>query len=226
MNKHNILFIFCILGATYGLKAQDCTFYFPQKPGTTLEMKHYNAKDKLTATTQTKIIEKSATSIKFTSEFSDEKDKKVHTGTYEVHCKNGEFTMDMSSFTQGMNLDAYKDMEIKFETDEMSFPSMLQPGMKLNDGEVRIKIANQGMTLMNMSMKIYNRVVEGKEDITTPAGTFSCYKITYDVDSKVLFKSQSKGVEWISKNAGIVRTESRDTKGKMVAYSVLSQLKD
>ena len=39
------------------------------------------------------------------------------------------------------------------------------------------------MASMDMSIKIYNRKVEAKEDITTPAGNFSCYKISYDMES-------------------------------------------
>ena len=79
---------------------------------------------------------------------------------------------------------------------------------------------------MNMSVRISNRKVEAQEDITTPAGTFKCFKITYDVDSKVIFKTQGKGVEWISQQVGTVRTESHDSKGKMLSYSLLSEIKE
>lgn len=225
MTKSALLLTSSLMLVSFILQAQDCTFYFPSKVGTTMEMKHYNAKDKLTATSKTTIIGKTGNSIKFTSEFWDEKDTRKSSGEYEVHCKNGDFIVDMSAFTRTMNLEAYKDMDVSVESDEMSIPASLQPGMKLSDGEVRIKISNKGIAIMNMTVKIYNRVVAAKEDITTPAGTFSCYRITYDVDSKVIFKTQYKGVEWLSQTAGMVRTESHDTKGKMLAYSVLSEIK-
>lgn len=32
-----------------------------------------------------------------------------------------------------------------------------------------------------MKITIYNRKVEGKDSITTTAGTFDCYKISYDI---------------------------------------------
>jgi hypothetical protein len=95
----------------------------------------------------------------------------------------------------------------------------------LNDGEVSMAISNQmGMKIMTMSTRLTNRTVEGFEDITTPAGTFKCAKITSDIEAKVMMKMKLKMVEWISENVGTVRSESRDEKGKLNSYTVLTSI--
>lgn len=47
-------------------------------------------------------------------------------------------------------------------------------GTKLPDKRIRISIGNE-----NMSYNIWEAKVEGREEITTPAGTFKCLKVSY-----------------------------------------------
>ena len=75
---------------------------------------------------------------------------------------------------------------------------------------------------MTITIKILNRVVVGMEDMTTPAGTFKCAKISSDMESKIMVTSKTKLIEWVSEKVGSVRTESHDQKDKLLTYSVLS----
>lgn len=212
-----------LLFFSLSLKAQDCTYYFPVKPGSTMEMKSYDGKDKLTGSSKTKILSKTGTKISFETEVFDQKGKSVTKGTSEVSCENGELVLDMKSYLKGVDANAYKDMDVKFDSKNLTIPASLKPGQKLNDGEVNMTVANNmGMKIISMSTKITNRTVEGFEDVTTPAGTFKCAKITSDIESKVMFKTRLKMVEWISEKVGTVRTESRDEKGKLTGYTVLT----
>lgn len=205
--------------------AQDCTFYFPHKQGAEIVMKSYNEKDKLQSLSKSKVIEIEGNTIKIESEVFDEKEKPVMKSDYTVACKNGEFVMDLSNYLKGVNMDAYKDMDVKVETEDMHMPANLKVGDVLDDGQMTIKVSNQGFPIMTMMVKVYNRKVEGMESVTTPAGTFECAKITYDIDSKVGFSISAKGVEWVTKNVGVVRSESYNSKGKMQGYTVLASIK-
>jgi hypothetical protein len=207
------------------LSAQDCTYYFPQKQGSEIEMKSYSDKDKVTSTSKSKILEVTGGNIKVANEVLDDKGKSIAKSEYTVSCKNGEFVMDMSSYLKGVNMDAYKDMEIKVETEDMHMPASLKAGDVLDDGEMTMKVTNQGFPIITMKVKVYNRKVEKMESITTPVGTFDCAKVTYDIDSKVVFAISLKGVEWISKNVGVVRSESYNSKGKLQGYTLLTGLK-
>lgn len=223
--------IYVLLSAVLLLKVivaagQDCTFYFPVKTGTEIELNNYNAKDKLVGSVKSRVIEQTSNSVKFSSEVFDKKGKSVSKGEYLLQCKNGEYVIDMSSFLKGVNMEAYKDMDVNVVATELTIPAQLKEGQQLNDGSINMKISNQGMGLMNMTVNITNRKVEGFEEITTPAGTFKCARISYDIDTKMMLSSHHKVIEWISEKVGVVRSESYDDKGKLNAYSVLASIKD
>lgn len=229
-NKQNMkkIFTFSLIALLVNIltiNAQDCTFYFPVKTGTEIELNNYNAKDKLVGSVKSKVIEQTDNSVKFSSEVFDKKGKSVSKGEYLVQCKNGEYVIDMKSFLKGIDMEAYKDMEVDMVTTNMTMPAKLQEGQQLNDGSINIKISNQGIGLMNMTVNITNRKVVGFEDVTTPAGTFNCAKITYDIDTKMLMSSHNKIVDWISEKVGVVRSETYDDKGKLNAYSVMVSIK-
>ena len=79
---------------------------------------------------------------------------------------------------------------------------------------------------VNMTVTTQNRKVEAEEKITTPAGTFDCLKITYDMVSKIGFvKVQGSSVEWYSPGTGTIRSESYNKRGKLTGYSVLEEIK-
>lgn len=224
MKNKLFLLVAVMLSFVSVISAQDCTFYFPVKKGTITEVKNYNGKDKLTGSVKSKVIDQSADKVKFSSEVFDEKGKSLSTGEFEVQCKNGEYVMDMNSFLKGVDKNAYKDMDVKIEATELTIPAKLAVGQKLNDGQITMKVSNQFMTIMNMTVKILNRQVVSFEDITTPAGTFKCAKITYDMEAKIMGTTRSKVTEWLSEKVGVVRSELYDQKGKLSSYSVLASI--
>ena len=204
------------------VNAQDCTYYFPVKVGATREMKSYNGKDKLVSSVISKILENKGNAIKFENEVFNEKGKSLSKGELEVKCENGEFVVDMKSYMSSVDLSKYQGMDVKVDAKNMTIPSKLTPGQKLNDGEITVKIGTGSFTMMTMTIKITNRVVVGYEDMTTPAGTFKCVKITSDMDGKMMVKIKSKVTEWLSEKVGVVRSESKDDDGKISSYSVLT----
>ena len=76
---------------------------------------------------------------------------------------------------------------------------------------------------MRLTINITNRKVVGVESVTVPAGTFECFKITYDMETKLGFKASSSAVQWLNKGAGSVKTESYDKKGKLLGTTVLNE---
>lgn len=77
---------------------------------------------------------------------------------------------------------------------------------------------------MEMNMRIFDRKVEGTESVTTPAGTFNCFKLSQSVEMKMMFSVSAKSIEFYSKEFGMVRSESYDSKGKLTGYTVLSKM--
>lgn len=208
--------------------AQDCPMYFIPEEGKVIELTHYDKKDKVTGITEQEVIEKESTpegmSLKIGSTMKDKKGEEIGTSEFIVKCENGVYYFDMNNYLSGESMEAYKDMNFTVESDAIEIPANPQPGDELKGGSVQVKV--EGMDMMNMNMSVSDRKVEAIEDITTPAGTFKCVKITYNFKSKVAFVNvQGSGVDWISKDLGSVRTESYAKNGKLTGYTELTAIK-
>ncbi|PCH68769.1 MAG: hypothetical protein COC06_08925 [Bacteroidales bacterium] len=106
--------------------------------------------------------------------------------TISFRCKDNVFYIDMDRYLNQQQIEGFNNMEVKITTEDLIYPPKLSPGMKLNDGSISLEIAT-GVMNMNMTTNIVNRKVEAHENITTPAGTFKCCKISEDVKSKMGF---------------------------------------
>lgn len=213
----------------FQLLAQDCEPYYLPNEGAVREMASYDKKDKLTGTTiQTvKEVRKSGDKVEWTigTVSKDDKGKEVSAGEMSMSCEEGIFKMDMKNFIDEQTLKSFEGMEITMDATDLDYPSVLVAGQSLKDGSITVKVTNQGMNIMTMVVKIYDRKVEAIEDMTTPAGTFLCYKMTSTIETKTMFSMVLKSTDWIAKNIGSVRSESYDKSGKPLGYTVLTSVK-
>lgn len=227
--KHLLLLVLSSF-LTVSLLAQDCEGYFPVKGGTFIETKNYDAKGKLTGTSQQTILSvdqiPGGLSLKVKSESLDSKDKLQYSQELGMRCENGVFYMDMKNFLDPNTMSGFKDMEVSVDGIDLEYPSVLQIGQALKDGDIQMKFMSGGMSIMTMSVRMFNRKVEALESITTPAGTFECYKLTYDMEIKSMIKMTVKATQWVARNVGAVKTESFDKNGKMVGYSLLTAFRN
>jgi hypothetical protein len=223
--------IFILLAAFFllsnsNLFSQECVFYSPVEKGTVLIHSNYDKKDKLTGTsTQTVIdnyVEEGVQTVKIRNEYKGVEMDSAFITELEMKCKDGRYYVDMESFIGESTLTPYSDMETTFEVENMTIPAELKVGEILDNGRVTVIISNNGMKIMTISVNITNRKVEAKEEITTQAGTFECYKISYDISTKMLITIKASMVEWYAKNVGVVKSESYNKKGKLTGYTVLT----
>jgi hypothetical protein len=89
----------------------------------------------------------------------------------------------------------------------------MKEGDVLKDGNMDMDIQNKGMK-QSLSMSVNNRKVEGKEKITTTAGTWDCFKITNQTKMKI--KTMGIGIpmnmdvtEWYAPGFGVVKSSSK-----------------
>lgn len=220
-----------------GIFAQNCNPFFNYSEGTSVEHTYFNAKGKM-ASKQVMTVK----SVKSTSAgqimiadvtISDKKEDEMMTNEIELICENGVFKMDMSRFipptAQGGGMG---NMEIVFEGDGMEMPQSLSVGETLKDANFVVKLESDNPAIAAVmgggtETSVYNRKVVGKENITTSAGTFSCYKITYNtkVTTKIMGMKKvfdTSSIEWLSEGAGMVKVENYDKKGKLEGYMELT----
>ncbi len=227
LTKFAIIFSFLVV---YSLSVftQDCKMYFPVKEGTEMEIKNYNDKDKLTGSTLQKIskIEEDGNNMTIIvdHESFDKKGEKLMAGEFEVRCVDGTFYMDMRNMLDEATLSAYEGMEIEVDANDMAYTQDMKAGASLPDANITVSASSNGMKMFTMTVFVTNRKVSAKESITTPAGSFECLKISFDIETKMMVKVQAKAVQWIAEDIGVVKTETFNKKGKMQGYSVLTNL--
>ncbi|NJK86425.1 MAG: hypothetical protein HC906_11110 [Bacteroidales bacterium] len=168
-----------------------CILFSKRQKTSQLEYKSYDQKKQLTGIIRQKIkdITTNGDNVSATvqAEYFDKDEKETYKSEFGVKCENGTFYIDMKNFINGQSMEAYKDMEVAVESNELQMPSSLKAGDQLNDGTITMTVSNQGTKFMTMATTISNRKVEAKETITTEAGTFECYKISSDIASKMGF---------------------------------------
>ncbi|MBK7212061.1 MAG: hypothetical protein IPH88_01930 [Bacteroidales bacterium] len=208
--------------------SQDCGYY-PVKKGAIMGYQSLDGKGKLTGTSRITItdVQQSPSSAVYNvkSEYWDDKNKPQQSRDYTMKCNSGEFSIDMQSLIDPKSMEGFKDMEVTFSGTDMVFPSSLSVGQVLPDANITMAAATGGMVIMKMTIMITNRKVESIETITVPAGTFECYKITYDLETKMGLKIITTAVQWMNKGAGAVKSESYDKKGKLLGSTVLNEFK-
>ncbi|MBL7816251.1 MAG: hypothetical protein JNL70_14625 [Saprospiraceae bacterium] len=226
----NVCLVFALWVASFQVsKAQDCSQgFYAMKEGTKFSMTNYNDKGKITSTSSSVVKSIKADGAKFeaTIEASakDGKDKPILDGkNFTVTCDNGTIKLDISSMMMADFANQMKNMEVSISGSGIEIPSNLSEGMSLSDGTTEMKLGTNGVSFMTMKFDIKNRKVEAKESKTTPAGTFDCYKITYDMDMKTIMKRQMKVVQWMAPGVGLVRSESFNQKGELEGYSELTK---
>ncbi|MEQ9166431.1 MAG: hypothetical protein RLO12_09235, partial [Fulvivirga sp.] len=193
----------------------QCNQYYQLSEGSEWEMESYNAKGKVTGRQTQKVTNFSGDANSFTatvqSTIFDKKDKEVMQGDLEFKCQNGTMMVDMRNFINEEQMKAFQSYEMSIEADNLEIPNDLSVGQTLKDGSITITTSNSPIP-MNMTVNITDRKVVAKESITTPAGTFECYKITSNstVNTKmgIGMTFNFTTVEWLAPKVAVVKSES------------------
>ncbi|GAB3327298.1 hypothetical protein GCM10027299_27740 [Larkinella ripae] len=227
------LFLLFVIGVTsLTASAQDC-LSMKFKPGASYEMQSFSPKDKLVNrlvyTIKDAKTEGGSTRISVTMQSFDEKDKPAPEMAVTYTCTGSELIADLSGMIMATN-DAMKDMEVRVKENKLIYPKQLGAGNKLPDGELTAEMYNKGSKMMDMNLNIVNRLVDGKESLTTPAGTFDVYKISSEVNMtnramgipiRATFRSVSYRTNEVLFD---IKTETYNKNGKLKGYTVLSKL--
>jgi hypothetical protein len=106
-----------------------------------------------------------------------------------------------------------QDMQVEISGDALLYPPDMQPGQTLPDGYVDMKMFMNGMKLFGSRYNMTNRKVEGRESMTTKAGTFDCIKLSYDMEYKFMGSRTSHSEIWYSERVGMVKSITYTKKG-------------
>ena len=217
-----IFFQLFFLSVTGVLSAQDCSNYYYLQNNKIIEMtvtnKNGKESGKMTYTVSDSKKTGSITTATINSEFVDAKGKSITKGTNNVKCENGVMQMDMKVFIPPAQASGTATASEFY----LEYPARMNAGDQLKDGHLAMDSELSGGIKSSIEIDITDRKVEGKESVTTAAGTWECYKIT----SKNKINARVAGIgipltmtvtEWFAPGFGVVKTESKTGKTEITS---------
>ena len=219
--KRIVIIIVAVVTTVWGVSAQD--IFFPSKQGISLVYANMDAKGKVDSYTRQTIrsVEGSGNnlSVSYVGQALDKNRKPVSDVEipFTVTVTNGVVEWDMKSF---VSVAPGTEAFIEIEGDKIRIPSTLSPGDKLADAKFTMTL-NMGIKIRT-EISITDQQCLAIEDVTVPAGTFKCHKVTQTSAATVMRKTtNTKTVSWYAPGLGTVKSESYDEKGKLQSSIVL-----
>ncbi len=202
----------------------QCGYYFFQK-NKTVTIGIFNKKGSSDGKVVYKTMEVTAggggSTAALRSEVFDRKDKSMAVSSGTVQCKGGVLMMDMKMMMAPQQSGQMQSTEASAKGMYLEYPSSLSVGQDLKDGRFEMDMKMATGIPASVSLDITDRHVEAKEKVTTPAGTWDAYKITYQ--SKTLINMgfgvpfKMEMTEWFVPGFGVVRAESKYGKTELIS---------
>ncbi|QAA81765.1 hypothetical protein EI546_08545 [Aequorivita sp. H23M31] len=224
--KHRITYLILFLCvAPWAISQNDCSMYYPLIEGAEFQITNYDKKDKPTAVIDYKVLDVSSTGSEkvgtMQGTVKDKKGKDLSEMKFKVTCRDNKLSVDFNSLLSPEMVDQFKNMDYDITGTNLDWPNDISVGQTLPDANMTMKISISGMN-MTMSMDILNRKVIGKETVTTPAGTFDCYVVTYDTEVDMGIRQKTSSKQWVAKGVGMVKQEDSKN-GKIMDTSLLTK---
>ncbi|MDF2189754.1 hypothetical protein [Paraflavitalea sp. CAU 1676] len=197
--------------------AQDCKSYYYLQNNKTIEMSIYNKKGdengkQVYTVSEVKNGGGSVTAT-LNSEMFDKKGKSIARGKGVIQCNGGIMMVDMKMSLPAAQQEQFNAADAKVDNVYIEYPSSMKVGDQLKDANMNMEIDSKGMK-QSVSMVVSERKVVGEEKVSTTAGSWDCFKITYK--SRIAIKTMGigipvniEGTEWFAPNFGVVKTESK-----------------
>jgi hypothetical protein len=226
INLKTFLFLLVLLCPYLNVNAQSKVF----KEGANFIITSYDAKGKLTSTCNGRVtgVKRPSAGIEavITNETFDAKGKLMSSREFMHKMEKEYFLIDLRTMINPLNLKGFEHMQMSVEENFMEMPMKPEQGVNLQDGYFRMTVSHEGERVAVVELKITNRKILDKEEITTPAGVFDAWKISYSTElittTTIPLKIQTTGMDWYSPKYGILKTETFNRQGKLSSYSLLS----
>ena len=225
--KNKLLLILFFLLGIISLTAQDnCSKFYPMTEGVAMEYTNYNKKGKVEGISSYQVIETNTvgntTNATMAINLKDEKGKEIYNTDYKLSCTGNMVTLDYESLLPSDMMKQYGDMDIEISGNDIEIPNDLSVGQNLNDANVTMKIGMSGIN-MNIAVDMLNRKVEKKESVTTPAGTYNCYVVYSENQSKMMMANQVYPSRvWLAEGVGMVKQETYKKNGDLMSSTLLT----
>ncbi|RNI27933.1 hypothetical protein EFA69_17755 [Rufibacter immobilis] len=138
---------------------------------------------------------------------------------YSIRCSGDTVYLDAMMLLREQALKAFEGKDFDFYPVHIAYPQQMQVGQSLPDGKLGVRVRSSNVNITNITMEATNRKVVAQEKLTTPAGTFDCYKISYDyvveLDAMGMpLRDTFKVEEYFSLEHGLIKCQFSTKRGK------------
>lgn len=202
-----------------------CSKFYSFEEGTHTEITSFDKKGKKVAIVDYTVLSTAQTTngkvATMKATIKDEKGETIVESEYDISCDGTKISIDYHSMVSPMMMNQFKDVDYDISGTNLEIPNNLSVGQTLPDAQMNMNISMSGIT-MKMELTTTDRKVIGKEEVTTPAGTFNCYVLTSNTITKMGMTQTSETKQWIAEGVGMVKQESYN-KGDLISSSVLTE---
>jgi hypothetical protein len=237
MRKYQIA-CFLAFAVSGTARAQDCSQFLLLQKDKTVEITNYDKKGQPNGKQvyTVKDVSSSGGTVTGTvnSEQFDKNSNSKAKASSTIQCSGGEFRLDMKLMLPQQQAEKYGDAEVNAKSSFLSYPGTMKVGDAPPDGSFTMDLSHSGGGpggpgapgappagppgppgfKQSLTMTISDRKVIAQESVTTTAGTWNCFKITYRC--KVGVKTGPFSIptniditEWYAPGFGVIKTESK-----------------
>lgn len=226
MKTKLLLILFFLLGIISLTAQNNCSKFYPMTEGVAMEYTNFSKKGKVEGLSSYKVTETNTvgntTNATMAINLKDEKGKEIYNTDYKLSCTGNMVTLDYESLLPSDMMKQYGDMDIEISGNDIEIPNDLSVGQNLNDANVTMKIGMSGIN-MNIAVDMLNRKVEKQESVTTPAGTYDCFVVYSENQSKMMMANQVYPSRvWLAEGIGMVKQETYKKNGDLMSSTILT----
>jgi len=225
-----------ILASVSFASAQDCQNFWYLTNDAQAEVTVYDANGNENGKQEWKIddVKRDGTGWMATikTKFTDKKGRDGSKTKGIYRCDAAVLRADILMSLPQDQMQAYKNMNVKANEGYIDYPVNLSPGQSLSDANYKMETYNNGTLAATITFKESNRKVGSKESVTTSAGTWNAFKITYDSQFKTEIGNTGRAIpmnfkvtEWFAPGFGVVKSETYARNGKLLGSTQLTSLK-
>ncbi|NBO21987.1 hypothetical protein EBU94_01420 [bacterium] len=135
------------------------------------------------------------------------------------------FFIDMKYFLPVNVAYQYRNYNLTTSGSAYDIPSQVTIGQSLNNLTMNYTFVPSvaGFSSASTTIQFMNRVIDKREKITVPAGTYMCYVISEIVEIKTNILTKQRVKRWINPEIGFVKIEVSDMNGNLIESEQLTQ---
>ncbi|KAA6434497.1 hypothetical protein FOE74_09920 [Rufibacter glacialis] len=138
---------------------------------------------------------------------------------YQIRCSKDTIYVDAMLLLREQVLKTFEGQDFTYSPVDIAYPLQMKVGQKLPNGSLGVKARSTNSHVSQIKMAAINRKVDAQEKITTPAGTFDAFKISYqyvvDLDAMGLpLRDVFQVEEYFSPEHGLIKCQFTTKRGK------------